>query len=109
MSQLMLWPLSLLNVFRTVLHVLRAPNHLSTHLSPVDTVVEIFINEPAYRDVVASDDIETVGDFGAWLWVVLRSDDSFNCFIQNNVGELITRKQGADQGAAISSDDEDFL
>ena len=74
-------------------HMLNSPNHLSTHFRPVDAVVEVFVNQAADSDVVASDEVETVTDFRAWLGVILGSNNSFNGFIQDDVGELVAGKK----------------
>ena len=87
--QFMLRSVSLPELFDTFLelqsrppsHMLNSPNHLSTHFCPVDAVVEVFVNQAANSDVVASDEVETVTDFRAWLGVILGSNNSFNGFI----------------------------
>lgn len=77
-------------------HMLGPSNDLSAHFCPVDAVVKVLIDQAADRDVVTSHQIKAVTDFGAWLWVVLGSNNSFDSLIQHDVGELVTGEQGAD-------------
>jgi hypothetical protein len=90
-------------------HMLRPPNHLSAHFPPVDAVVEVFINQATDGYVVSSNQIKTVTNFRAWLGVILRSNNSFDRFIQDDVGELIAGKENADQRPAIGSNDKNLL
>jgi hypothetical protein len=78
-------------------------NHLSANFRPVDAVVKVLIDQATDRDIVSSDQVKSMTNLRAWLRVILGSNNSFDCFIQNDVCELVARKKGADQGAAISS------
>jgi len=90
-------------------HMLCSTNHLSTYFCPVDAIVEIFIDQTANGDVITSNKIETMTDFRTWLRVVRWSNDSFDGVVEDDVGELVAGKKSADQGATVSSDDEDLL
>jgi hypothetical protein len=76
-------------------NMLCTSNHLSSHFRPVDAVVEIFVNQAADGDIVPSDQIKTVTDLRAWFGVILGSNNSFDSFVQDDVGELIAGKEGA--------------
>jgi len=71
-------------------------DHFSTHFAPVNTAVELFINQATYGDVVSSDKIEPMADFRTWLGIVLGSYDSLDRLIQDDIGELVAGEQGAD-------------
>ena len=76
-------------------YMLCPSNHLPSHSRPVDAIIEIFFNQTTYRNIVTPDEIKAMANFGAWFWVVLRANDSFDGFVQDNVGNLVAGEQGA--------------
>lgn len=69
--------------------MLGCANDLPSDLFPIDAIVQLFIDQADYGDVVASDQIQAMLDLRTRLWVVGWSDDSFDGFVQDNVGHLV--------------------
>jgi hypothetical protein len=66
-------------------HMLYSTNDLTPYFSPVDALVKLLIDQSTYGNVVSSDEIEAMTRFGAWLWVVLRSNDPLDSIVEDDV------------------------
>lgn len=84
-------------------------NNLASDLFPINTVVQLLINESNYCDIVTSDKVQAMANFGAGLWVICRSDDPLDSLVQNDVGDLVAGQERADQCSPIDSNDENLL
>lgn len=90
-------------------HMLRAPNNLAPNLCPVDARVHVLVHQAAYHDVVSSDHVQSVRSFYARLWVVGGSNYAFNRVLEYEIGDLVARNEGACEGAAVDSDDDNLF
>ena len=89
--------------------MLRTSNYLTTDFLPIYAVVEVFIYQSTYCDIVSSHKIKSMAYLRARLWVVRWSDDAFDCVVEYNVGYLIAREEGPYQSPPIHCDDKYLL
>ena len=48
-------------------------------------------------------------DFCTGLRIIWRADNALDCLAEDEVGELVAGKEGARQGPAVGSEDEDLF
>ena len=89
--------------------MLHPPNDAAPHLRPVNTRVQLLVEQPADRDILPADQVQAVLDFRARLRVVGGADDALDRVLEDEVGELVAGEEGAGQGAAVGGEDEDFF
>ena len=89
--------------------MLRPSNHASTDLLPVDTRIEVFVNEPADGDVVTSDQVKPMAHLRRGFWIVGRADNTLDRVGQNDVGHLVAGEECTGQSSAVGGDQQDFL
>ena len=89
--------------------MLRTADHLASHFVPVNAVVQLLIDESDYCDIVAANKVKTMADLGAGLVVRTASNYSLDCFIKDDIRDLIAGKEGANEGTAVDGDNEDLF
>jgi hypothetical protein len=71
----------------------RGPNDLASHLFPINTVIQLFIDQSYNGNIIASHEVETMADLGAGFWVVCWSNDAFDGVVQDDIRDLVAGKQ----------------
>ena len=73
--------------------MLHAPNHIASHLRPINTRIQLLIHEPTDSNILPSYKIKPMADLGAWFRIIVRSYYTFNCLAEDEVGQLIAREE----------------
>jgi hypothetical protein len=81
--------------------ILRPPNNLPLHLSPVDILVNPLVHLAAEHHVIPADQIQPVLDLRAGLGIVRRADYALDRVQQDEVGQLVRGQEGPDECAPI--------
>lgn len=89
--------------------MLRAPNHLSPHLCPVNALVQLLVHQPADDDIVSSHQVEPVRLLGGRLVVAGLADDALDRVREHEVRHLVAGDERAGQRAAVDGEDENFF
>lgn len=66
-------------------HILCASDHFAFHLSPVDIVINGFVNFATYHHIIASDQVQAMLDLGARFGVIRSSNYAFNCIGEDEI------------------------
>lgn len=89
--------------------MLRCSNDFAPDLFPINAIVQLLIHKPNYCDIVTSDQVQAMANLRTGLWVIGRSDNSLDGIVQNDVGDLVTGQQCANQRSPIDCNDENLL
>ena len=90
------------------LRVLDSANRSPVNLGPIDLLIQLYVHLANHQDIVATQDVQpSMLYFKRWL--VVRLDDALFGIAENEVGNLIRRQEGPDEGAAVGGEDAYFF
>lgn len=89
--------------------MLHSAHNAPAHLRPFDLAIQLLINQAADRNILASNQVEPMADFGAELRVVWWPYNALDCLTKYKVGKLIAGQHSAGQCSSVSGEDEDLL
>ena len=72
------------------LHMLDSTDDASSDPRPVDSYVSLFVHKSTNGYVLTSDQVQSMGNLRAWLFILLRQDDALDRLTQNNIRKLVT-------------------
>lgn len=86
-----------------------ASDLVSSDFGPIDTAIQLLVDQPADHDIIASDHEQSSWLFLARLLVIGTSDNSLDAMLQREIGHLVAGNQIPDHASAIDEDEADFL
>ena len=89
--------------------MLHPSQNIASDLRPVNRCIQLFIQQSTDSHVLSTYQIEPMGNLLAIFRVILRPNDALDCFLEDQVGQLVAGKERAGQRSAICCKDEDFL
>ena len=97
------------NIALYVSRILRPSHHLSSHLAPVDIIINPLVHLAANHHIIAPDQVQPMFDLRARLRVVWCADNALDGVQQNKVRQLIGREKRAHERSAVHGQDEDLF
>lgn len=89
--------------------MLRTSNRLPLHLRPIDTRIQLFIDQPTNHDIIASYQVYSVRLFSRRVFIVRRSDNALNGVLENEIRNVIAADERAGECASVDGYDQDFF
>ena len=68
-------------------------NNIPPNLRPIDLLIQLLVHKPADDDILSPYQVHPMLDFGAWLFIVYRSDDALDGLGEDDVGQLVAGEE----------------
>ncbi|KAL9099241.1 MAG: hypothetical protein Q9163_005232 [Psora crenata] len=89
--------------------MLHPANDMTSNFGPVDTSVQLFVDQPTDSHIFSSYKVQPVSDLFAVVGIITGPNDAFDGVLEDKVRELIARQEVAGQRSAVCCEDEDFF